>query len=58
MCIRDSGKHGFAVATGGEGTVGLAGATLGGGFGLLARHLPHLPQRAAARPPTPSTTLT
>ncbi len=32
------GKHGFAVATGGEGTVGLAGATLGGGFGLLTRN--------------------
>jgi FAD/FMN-containing dehydrogenase len=32
------GGHGFAVATGGEGTVGLAGATLGGGFGLLTRN--------------------
>lgn len=32
------GEHGFAVATGGEGTVGLAGATLGGGLGLLTRN--------------------
>jgi FAD/FMN-containing dehydrogenase len=31
------GKRGFAIPTGGEGTVGLAGATLGGGFGLLTR---------------------
>jgi FAD/FMN-containing dehydrogenase len=32
------GADGFAVATGGEATVGLAGATLGGGLGLLARN--------------------
>ncbi|CAN5221983.1 FAD-binding oxidoreductase [soil metagenome] len=31
------GKAGFAVPTGTEGTVGLVGATLGGGFGLLTR---------------------
>jgi FAD/FMN-containing dehydrogenase len=31
------GKAGFAAPTGTEGTVGLAGATLGGGFGLLSR---------------------
>jgi hypothetical protein len=31
------GKAGFAAPTGTEGTVGLAGATLGGGFGLLTR---------------------
>ncbi|OBK28981.1 FAD-binding protein [Mycobacterium asiaticum] len=31
------GKSGVAAATGTEGTVGLAGATLGGGFGLLTR---------------------
>lgn len=32
------GTRGFAVPTGGEATVGLAGATLGGGFGLLTRN--------------------
>ncbi len=32
------GKAGFAAPTGTEGTVGLVGATLGGGFGLLTRH--------------------
>ena len=31
------GEAGFATATGTEGTVGLVGATLGGGFGLLTR---------------------
>jgi hypothetical protein len=31
------GKEGFAVPTGGEATVGLAGATLGGGLGYLTR---------------------
>lgn len=31
------GDAGFAAPTGTEGTVGLAGATLGGGFGLLTR---------------------
>jgi len=31
------GKSGVAAATGTEGTVGLVGATLGGGFGLLTR---------------------
>lgn len=31
------GAAGFAAPTGTEGTVGLAGATLGGGFGLLTR---------------------
>jgi FAD/FMN-containing dehydrogenase len=31
------GEAGFAAPTGTEGTVGLAGATLGGGFGLLTR---------------------
>lgn len=31
------GAHGLAVPTGNEGTVGLVGATLGGGFGLLTR---------------------
>lgn len=31
------GEAGFAAATGTEGTVGLVGATLGGGFGLLTR---------------------
>lgn len=31
------GKAGFAAPTGTEGSVGLAGATLGGGFGLLTR---------------------
>jgi FAD/FMN-containing dehydrogenase len=33
------GAHGLATATGTEGTVGLVGATLGGGFGLLTRSL-------------------
>ena len=32
------GKEGFAVPTGGEATVGLAGATLGGGLGFLTRN--------------------
>ena len=32
-------KQNFAVATGTEGTVGLSGATLGGGFGFLTRWL-------------------
>ena len=32
------GDAGFAAPTGTEGTVGLVGATLGGGFGLLTRH--------------------
>jgi FAD/FMN-containing dehydrogenase len=32
------GKAGFAASTGTEGTVGLVGATLGGGFGLLTRN--------------------
>lgn len=32
------GKAGFAAPTGTEGTVGLVGATLGGGFGLLTRN--------------------
>jgi FAD/FMN-containing dehydrogenase len=31
------GEAGFAASTGTEGTVGLVGATLGGGFGLLTR---------------------
>ncbi|BBX85353.1 FAD-binding oxidoreductase [Mycolicibacterium aubagnense] len=31
------GRAGFAAPTGTEGTVGLVGATLGGGFGLLTR---------------------
>ncbi len=33
------GKAGFAAPTGTEGSVGLVGATLGGGFGLLTRKL-------------------
>ena len=33
------GKQDFAVTTGTEGTVGLSGATLGGGFGFLTRYL-------------------
>jgi FAD/FMN-containing dehydrogenase len=33
------GAHGVAAPTGTEGTVGLVGATLGGGFGLLTRSL-------------------
>ena len=32
------GKSGYAAPTGTEGTVGLVGATLGGGFGLLTRN--------------------
>lgn len=32
------GKYGLAAPTGGEGTVGLVGATLGGGLGLLTRN--------------------
>src|SRR5260221_3177617 len=32
-------KKDLALATGTEGTVGLSGATLGGGFGFLTRHL-------------------
>ena len=32
------GASGFAAPTGTEGSVGLVGATLGGGFGLLTRH--------------------
>jgi len=32
------GKVGFAAPTGGEGSVGLAGATLGGGLGLMTRN--------------------
>ncbi|AGB21160.1 FAD/FMN-dependent dehydrogenase [Mycobacterium sp. JS623] len=32
------GKAGYAAPTGTEGTVGLVGATLGGGFGLLTRN--------------------
>jgi FAD/FMN-containing dehydrogenase len=31
------GRHGLAAPTGTEGSVGLVGATLGGGFGLLTR---------------------
>jgi FAD/FMN-containing dehydrogenase len=37
--VTELGKAGFAAPTGTEGTVGLVGATLGGGFGLLTRHL-------------------
>ncbi|HTU72940.1 MAG TPA: FAD-binding oxidoreductase [Trebonia sp.] len=33
------GSKGLAVPTGTEGSVGLSGATLGGGFGLLTRYL-------------------
>jgi FAD/FMN-containing dehydrogenase len=36
--VTELGKAGFAAATGTEGTVGLVGATLGGGFGLLTRN--------------------
>jgi FAD/FMN-containing dehydrogenase len=36
--VNTLGEQGFAVATGGEATVGLAGATLGGGFGFLTRN--------------------
>ncbi len=32
-------KHDLAVTTGSEGSVGLSGATLGGGFGFLTRYL-------------------
>jgi FAD/FMN-containing dehydrogenase len=35
--VTELGKAGFAAPTGVEGTVGLVGATLGGGFGLLTR---------------------
>jgi FAD/FMN-containing dehydrogenase len=35
--VTELGKAGVATATGTEGTVGLVGATLGGGFGLLTR---------------------
>ncbi|WP_087080621.1 FAD-binding oxidoreductase [Mycobacterium dioxanotrophicus] len=35
--VRALGKAGVAAPTGTEGTVGLVGATLGGGFGLLTR---------------------
>jgi FAD/FMN-containing dehydrogenase len=35
--VTELGKAGVAAATGTEGTVGLVGATLGGGFGLLTR---------------------
>jgi FAD/FMN-containing dehydrogenase len=35
--VTELGKAGFAAPTGTEGTVGLVGATLGGGFGLLTR---------------------
>ncbi|MEE6260331.1 FAD-binding oxidoreductase [Plantactinospora sonchi] len=33
------GEHDLAVTTGTEGSVGLSGATLGGGFGFLTRYL-------------------
>jgi FAD/FMN-containing dehydrogenase len=36
--VAELGKAGFAAPTGTEGTVGLVGATLGGGFGLLTRN--------------------
>ena len=36
--MTELGKAGFAAPTGTEGTVGLVGATLGGGFGLLTRN--------------------
>src|SRR5258708_34765030 len=35
--VTELGKAGVAAPTGTEGTVGLVGATLGGGFGLLTR---------------------
>lgn len=35
--VTELGKAGMVAATGTEGTVGLVGATLGGGFGLLTR---------------------
>ncbi len=35
--VTELGKAGFAAPTGTEGTVGLVGATLGGGLGLLTR---------------------
>src|SRR3979490_158493 len=37
--VTELGKAGVAAPTGTEGTVGLVGATLGGGFGLLTRSL-------------------
>ncbi|KAA0075783.1 FAD-binding oxidoreductase [Mycolicibacterium sp. P9-64] len=36
--VTELGAFGFAAPTGTEGTVGLVGATLGGGFGLLTRN--------------------
>jgi len=36
--VTELGRAGFAAPTGTEGTVGLVGATLGGGFGLLTRN--------------------
>ena len=36
--VKTLGVQGFAVPTGGEATVGLAGATLGGGLGFLTRN--------------------
>jgi FAD/FMN-containing dehydrogenase len=36
--VTELGKAGVAAPTGTEGTVGLVGATLGGGFGLLTRN--------------------
>ena len=36
--VTELGEAGFAASTGTEGTVGLVGATLGGGFGLLTRN--------------------
>jgi FAD/FMN-containing dehydrogenase len=36
--VNTLGAQGFAVPTGGEATVGLAGATLGGGLGFLTRN--------------------
>jgi FAD/FMN-containing dehydrogenase len=36
--VTELGKAGFAAPTGTEGSVGLVGATLGGGFGLLTRN--------------------
>jgi FAD/FMN-containing dehydrogenase len=36
--VTELGRSGFAAPTGTEGTVGLVGATLGGGFGLLTRN--------------------
>jgi FAD/FMN-containing dehydrogenase len=37
--VKALGEEGFAVAVGGEASVGLAGATLGGGLGFLTRKL-------------------